>query len=116
MPFRDGTGPWGRGSRTGFGMGFCGGYSPLSSYQYSQQSVPQLPTPSTDPYGPGFGSMMQMQNPYYNPLFSGGMGQGFGLGMGFGRGFGANLGYGRGFGMGFGPGLGMGWGRGRGFW
>ena len=108
MPFRDGTGPWSRGSGRGFGLGFCGGYSPLSPCQYSQQIVPQLPTSSPYSYAPGFGSMMQIQNPYYNSQSGRGMGQGFGLGMGFGRGFGANFGYSRGFGMG--------WGRGRGFW
>jgi hypothetical protein len=107
MPFRDGAGPWGRGSGTGFGLGFCGGYSPLSPYQYSQQIVPQFPTSSPYSYAPGMGSMIQMQNPYYNSQFGRGMGQGFGLGMGYGRGFGANFGYRRGFGMG--------WGRGRGF-
>ena len=116
MPFRDGTGPWGRGAGTGFGLGFCGGYAPPSSYEYNQQIVPQLTSSSPYSYGPGFGSIMQTQNPYYNSQFGRGMGQGFGLGMGFGRGFGANFGYGRGFGMGFGRGLGMGWGRGRGFW
>lgn len=116
MPFRDGTGPWSRGSRTGFGMGFCGGYSPLSLYPYSQQTVPQLPTSSPYSYRPGFSSMMQMQNPYYGSQFGQGMGQGLGLGMGFGRGFGAGFGYGGGFGMGWGRGFGMGWNRGRGFW
>ena len=109
MPFRNGTGPWGRGAGTGFGLGFCGGYSPLSSYQYSQQIVPQLPT-SPYSYAPGMGSMMQMQNPYYNSQLGRGMRQGLGMGMGFGRGFGG------GFGPSFGYGRGLGIGRGRGFW
>ncbi|MFC1505775.1 DUF5320 domain-containing protein [Thermoproteota archaeon] len=116
MPFRDRTGPWGRGSGTGFGLGFCSGYSPLSPYQYSQQIVPQLTTSLQYPYAPVFGSMVQMQNPYYNSQFGRGMGPGFGLGMGFGKGFGADFGYGRGFGLGWGQGLGMSRGRGRGFW
>ena len=116
MPFRNGTGPWGRGSGTGFGLGFCGGHSSLPPYQYSQQIVPQLTTSSPYSHAPGFGSMMQIQNPYYNPQFGRGMGQSFGLGIGFGRIFGAGFDYGRGFDMSWGRGLGMGWNRGRGFW
>ena len=107
MPFRDRTGPWGRGSGTGFGLGSCGGYSPLSSHQYSQQIVPQLPSYSPYSYGPGFGNTMQ--NSYSSYPLGQGMGQGLGMGMGFGRGFGG------GFGPGFGYGRGLGMGRGRGF-
>ena len=112
MPFRNGTGPWGKGSRTGFGMGFCGGYSQTSPYQYNQQIMPQCPTSLPYSYGLGFSSILQMNNPYYSSNFGQSLGQGFQLNTGFGTGFG----YGRGLGLGWGRGFGMGWRRGRGFW
>ena len=60
MPYGDRTGPWGRGSRTGRGAGFCASYDM-----------------------PGY------MNPYV-PRMGMGWGRGFGRGRGFGagRGFG----------------------------
>ena len=112
MPFHNGTGPWGKGSRTGFGMGFCGGYSQTSPYQYNQQMTPQFSTYWPYSYGPGFGSIHQMNNPYHSFNFSQSLGQRFGLNTELGTGFG----YGRGLGLGWGRGFGMGWRRRGAFW
>jgi hypothetical protein len=61
MPAGDRTGPWGLGSRTGRGRGFCSGY----------------PAPGFMAAGPGFG------RGYGRGL---GLGRGFGRGPGLGRG------------------------------
>jgi hypothetical protein len=58
MPSGDRTGPWGYGSRTGRGLGYCSGTK----------------HPGFIAAGPGFG-------------FGRGRGRGFGRGAGFGRGF-----------------------------
>jgi len=67
MPGGDGTGPLGRGSRTGRALGFCSGYD-----------------------RPGYA------NPAYGRGFGRGYGRGFGrvYGRGFGRGFGRGRAFG----------------------
>jgi hypothetical protein len=57
MPMGDRTGPWGLGSRSGRGLGYCSGYT-----------------------YPGF------MNPSAGFFFGRGVGRGFGRGLGFGRG------------------------------
>ena len=69
MPYGDRTGPWGRGSRTGRGAGYCAG-SDMPGYM--------------NPYVPMMG-------------LGWGRGRGFGHGRGFGRGWGRGFGRGRGF-------------------
>lgn len=68
MPRGDGTGPWGRGPRTGRGAGYCAG-----------NDVPGYLNAAMPPRG-GFG-------------MGRGSGRGFGRGMGQGRGFGGGRGH-----------------------
>jgi hypothetical protein len=67
MPRGDGTGPWGQGSMTGRGLGYCSGYE-----------RPGFMTP-----GPGMGFGRGMGAGWTPDR---GMGMGRGGGMGFGRG------------------------------
>jgi len=66
MPRGDGTGPWGQGSMTGRGLGYCGGYD---SPGYTK--------------GPGMGLRRGI---------GGGRGMVYGRGVGWGRGGGRRLG------------------------
>lgn len=88
MPGRDGTGPEGRGSLTGRGMGLC--ETPTESTQTPARQRRRLPAESR----PGLGLGLRRG-------FCGGFGgnsRRFGRGAGRGAGRGLGLGSGRGFG------------------
>jgi hypothetical protein len=111
MPGHNGTGPQGKGSFTGQGMGDCAVF--LSDRQNIKKNnvieeVVQMPRGNgTGPMGMGSmtgrgaGFCAGYNTPGYANLVAG-RGMGYGRGMGFGMGRGRGLGLGRAYGAGFG--------------
>ncbi len=116
MPNLNGTGPQGKGPRTGRGMGCCNSNPEQAQPEASNTDTTEQPEPQTEPNnsqpapngicdgtrkrGKGLSSLIN------NSQFNAGVGNKGGFGGGFGNGFGGGKGKGKGFGQAHGKGPG----------